>query len=161
MKLDNPIDDLIFLGNRIYKLAERSKMIDNRSHKVERGKYELQSHINSIDESVFSDEEIEKYNALTRQSFDLIQKRKELAEAWNKLKNERNEINEFSERMLKYYNDLSDGAETSKVMNEQIEQKLSQFRQVLTKQEGILSNRENILEKEEQIVSKSRQLLGL
>ncbi|HCY41084.1 MAG TPA: hypothetical protein DHV48_06970 [Prolixibacteraceae bacterium] len=161
MELYNPFEDLILLDNRIYKLAERSNIINNRSEKVERGKYELQSHINSIDESVFSDEEIEKYNTLTRQSFDLVQKRKELAEGWKKLKNERNEINEFSERMLKYYKDLSDGAETSKIMNEQIEQKLSQFQQVLTKQEEILSNRENILEKEEQIVSQSRQLLGL
>lgn len=161
MELDNAFEDLILLDIRINKLEERSNMIDIRSEKVERGKYELQYHINSIDETVFADEKIEKYNTLTRQSFDLVQERKVLAEGWKKLKNERNEINEFSERMLKYYKNLSDGAETSKLMNEQIEQKLSQFEQVLTKQEGILSKRENILIKEEQIVSQSRQLLGL
>lgn len=157
----NSNEYILLLVERSNKIAERGSIITRRSEIIENRKHKLQSHILAMDEAEISDEVVEKYNALTRQSHELVQKRKEIFEIWKKFQKERNELNAVSEEMLKYYNMLNDGGESTQIMNKQIEQNLSHFEQILTKLEGILNNREAITVKEELIITQSEQLIGL
>ena len=90
----------------------------------------------------------------------MVQERKKLALDWKEQLVKRNEINEFSQNLLKHYNKLNDEVEAAELMNSQMEEKIIYFKQILKDQKLILEKREEILRKEENYVLESEKLLN-